>query len=194
MKFFKFKKQGSALITLSMLFVFLMGVILVVMQMQKTRASRQANAVAHLSIQAQMFNMRNILLNNDAWAETVNDIAANHTECLDPLFVGTCPASQEIKKVYDSAGNLVLDLSSSTAGFDSLGNVCNSYNSLYPSNSCPFRMKLSWEPVCRASCKNPGMVQVTFRVVYHPADIAQLGPINTDLLIQFVSREANPVP
>lgn len=83
-------------------------------------------------------------INNDAAWRVITESAVNGTafSCVQS-GADCCGVSEQGFAVFDQAGALVYDASSSSSiGFDLSGNVCTSY----PSSACPIRLQPRWQP------------------------------------------------
>lgn len=127
---------------------------------------------ANIYHQADQFrkNIISVINNEDAWKATVNynSPANNRFECLRTPPVGNCAAFTDdplqsptpwfrlgVAKrpftVLDQAGKVVYDPTSPTAGFDTNGRLCQTFNPNPSDNNCPFRLELSWQVTCPSS-------------------------------------------
>lgn len=120
------------------------------------------------------------LRNNDAWVSTINDPSNPGMACLknSTSCTGLPTAATAKFRANDPSGNPILGyspLASASNGFTLNGTVCNTY--VPPpgvgNDNCPFRLDLTWNPVCPAvgPCTNP-LVMVDGVFTYNPGSPA----------------------
>lgn len=58
--------------------------------------------------------------------------------------------------LMDASGKMIVETKKPTSGFTRDGTPCNTYKEQVGNDLCPYRMKLSWRALCKASpCTNP---------------------------------------
>ncbi|MGZ3768887.1 MAG: glycine-rich domain-containing protein [Bdellovibrio sp.] len=115
------------------------------------------------------------LKDNEAWANTINDsfnttmsCLSSGISCCDPSITDHCSPLGGDFRLNDRYNKIFYDpKSSTTAGFDSIGNVCNNFNSLIGNASCPFRVTLNWQAVCKTPCVDPQILLI-YKFEYKP--------------------------
>ncbi len=88
------------------------------------------------------------LENDTAWRNTVNDSANLVFQCLRTH--SDCSTSQGPFRLLNANGEIIHDTTAESAGFDSRGKPCQSFDAFgsADSESCVFRLTLAWKPLC----------------------------------------------
>lgn len=111
----------------------------------------------------------NVLQNDQAWRETVQDVTNVSLDCIrnsTDCFSGSPAGGAFILK--DAANSVAYDGLSTTAGFTIQGSQCNTFDPVQGNPLCPIHFDLRWEALCDSSpCINPpirvtGTIQVKF--------------------------------
>ncbi|MBS1971678.1 MAG: hypothetical protein JSU04_15305 [Bdellovibrionales bacterium] len=119
-----------------------------------------------------------------SWNRTVTaalnkNSGADLEKCMnDPSFV--CPMGEYPLAVYDDEGNVLVDSSSPSNGFDIDFKPCTTFGTTNP-GSCFLRYEMTWQPECPATgtCYSPPVV-VRGKLVLTPTGVAGAVDLNTD--------------
>lgn len=120
---------------------------------------------AQLAARTIRYNITNHIQNDEAWTKTADDANNTSLECLRNH--ATCPKSPSpIARLKNAAGDDVVS-SETGKGFNMNGAPCTTYASS-GSPECPFRVEITWEPICSGAgpCPSSSMVRLSFKVLY----------------------------
>lgn len=175
--------QGSSLV-LVLLFFAIAGVLLGAMQRSFLGALEQDRYTrALMGIERTQAQLKTLLGQDDVWKSTVSNAAYNNDlrtcltntngVCFSILF-GLQPLT-----LVDGSGEIQFGRTDQDWGFNADGEVCQSFNPLQGSNSCPFSYDIKWQPSCDPSitCVNP-RVHIVAELRISASHSGLLGVIN----------------
>lgn len=144
---------------------------------QMNQVKTQANAAATA---AQLRQNAAMLLNNAAaWENTVTRVDNDTFECVRVYRKCEPAVNDSGFKLTNPAGKTYFDATMPTAGFTRGGAPCTGF----PSESCPFRIRLKWDPQCLGEepC-HPSLIHVSGHVEYdagpNPRQHVNINPAN----------------
>lgn len=121
----------------------------------------------------------------EAWNATVGDPQNTSLSCLASGVPCCVPGSNPCVpmsgpfRLLDRFGKIYYDsMTNPKAGFDYIGNVCGSFDSVNGNNECPFRATLSWRAVCKDKCLSP-QVFLSYKIDYKPGSGALTPVLNS---------------
>lgn len=136
---------------------------------------QQKYAVITSKRQELYYDVISSISDDTAWKNTVDHLLNVSLDCLkDPVAfptiteAGNCSATSGGKfNLYDRNGSLVVDTLTTTAGFQISGGVCNDF-AASGNDHCPFRVELTWAPLCPTCYDKQIQIDVLVRYVPTP--------------------------
>jgi len=109
-----------------------------------------------------------IINSEQGWNRTISNAA--NAAVFNCLVLGTdCSAAPGGQFSIVDSGGLWTDHTNGNWGFDASGLPCTSYNSAAGNDACPFRLNVSWMPICAgAPCTNPE-IRIVGNLEFSPA-------------------------
>ena len=159
-----------------------MAILLIVILGSQFYMTTQLNLMANSRTNATGTSIRlafmTALQNGSGWNNTLNDNQnkAGSFACLtatggctgpQPAFKVLLPTAHPAPNPTPTPGVFYDPIGQTTAGFDDNGAPCTGFDAANGNAACPFRMQLSWEPVCTTGC-NPPMIKLVGNLEYKP--------------------------
>jgi hypothetical protein len=147
-----------------------------IMELNGQLMTHQRKASSYFQIDLIRRNIAALVLTPASWQATLsgarNNTAVaclrNSTQCTESGNPGGSPIADRPFAIYDGAGALYYDATSTSSGFNLAGQPCDTYSSA-GNDQCPFRFDLQWTATCNAgNCINP-QVTVKALLVYTPS-------------------------
>lgn len=110
------------------------------------------------SIQAIANQINALVENQGSWRETVFDASNSSMSCLrsNGSICASLPASARMINLKSNAATFFTRedplMSGKYMGFDRLGIPCDKYHPTSPDETCTYRVRLRWTPVCTTPC------------------------------------------
>ncbi|MEZ0392871.1 MAG: type II secretion system protein, partial [Pseudobdellovibrionaceae bacterium] len=125
-------------------------------------------------------NILNLIASSSSFVQTLQAASNPGFSCFlkqDSLTAGdrTCTVGPQLLNLYNAKGTLIHDFQNPATGFTLQGFPCSSY-SASGNPLCPFRLTLTWTPVCPGgACENPP-IEILGRFNYN--DGSTIGSFN----------------
>lgn len=160
----------EAMIAFGMLMGLALGAAYIMSQLQKTNTAGVAKATAREIRQ----NVVTMLENEAAWLITASKPSNRTFSCLREAKNCHDGAPEDLPglayAVHDATGAVYYDGLDPKLGYSLNGAACRTF----PSKACPFRMELTWRPICQPApmfCL-PSQIELSGRVIHEPGPSA----------------------
>ncbi len=186
------KSAAGYLVIVLMMVAALVGVVLLAtLGRFQTVGQQQVSSNATVFAGQIRSYLMQLIQNNQAWQNTVNDAQNTSLTCLRNAT--SCAGAGGSFRLWNAATvpAVYYDPAGASNGFGPTGAPCTTFDSLKGNDACPFHFSLSWTAICPLPGCSPPQVQISGALSYAPASARF--PINpTGFSLGFIRGSGGP--